>query len=264
MTTLNLEQYLKRIQLTDTPKKTEAGLYQLQSSQVRNIPFENIDCFLHREIHTDLEKLQTKIFTNKRGGYCFELNGIFSHVLEALDFESRPLLARVMYRGTGINSRTHIIILVNLNGREYIADVGFGGPGTYYPIPFEIGREDVQSHGVFRIMKDEVHGFLMQKKTESNDWFNIYAFNLDTVYPADLLMSNFFTSTYPESHFRHNLILARHLSNGRITLLNKNLTRVEDGVSTLREIENNEELKKIIAEQFGIQLEEAFNFSKLF
>lgn len=264
MNSLNLTQYLERINVHTTPENTEEGLSILQSNQLKNIAFENIDCLLHRVIYTDIEKLQNKILINHRGGYCFELNGLFSHVLDALHFKSRPILARVMYRGTGVNSRTHIAHLVNISGRDYIADVGFGGPGTYYPVPFEIDREDIQSHGTFRVTRDETHGFLMQKKTDNGDWFNVYGFNLDTVYPADLVMSNFFTSSFPESHFRHNLIMARHLDNGRITLFNRMLTRVEDSVSSQHEIATHHELLKTMTEQFGIKLEDQFDFKTFF
>ena len=168
-----------------------------------------------------------------------------------------------MYRGTGVNSKTHIIILVEINGKNYIADVGFGGPGTFLPIPFEIDREDVQIHGTFRITKDDTHKFLMQKKTIEG-WFNVYAFNLDQVYPADLLMSNFFTSTYPESHFRNNLIMALHLPNGRLTLLNRQLTTVKNNISQSHEIQTHDELLLVMTEQFGIKLDDKLNFSNFF
>lgn len=261
---MDLSNYFERINLSLAPKANEDGLYQLQSSQLLSIPFENIDCLHNRVINTDLEHLEKKILLNKRGGYCFELNGLFSHILGSLGLRYRPLLARVMYRGTGINSRTHIILLVEIAGKNYIADVGFGGPGTYLPVPFEIDREDQQGHhGTFRITKDETHQYLMQKKTDDG-WFNIYGFNLDAVYPADLMMSNFFTSTYPESHFRHNLIIARHLKNGRITLLNRQLTTVVDKQTTTHEISNHDELLTTIEKSFGIRLENQFDFKKLF
>lgn len=264
MKTLNLSKYFERLNLSQAPLNNEEGLYLMQSSQVENIAFENIDCFLHREIKTNIEHLEQKIFSNHRGGYCFELNGLFSNALDALNFTSRPLLARVMYRGTGINSRTHIILLVTINGKDYIADAGFGGPGTYHPVPFVIDREDPQSHGTFRITKNAEHGFLMQKKTDTNEWFNVYGFNLDQVYEADLVMSNFFTSTFPESHFRHNLIMARHLPNGRITLLNKQLTTLKDQITTQHEIKSHEELLNIMKDAFGIRTDAGFDFSRLF
>jgi N-hydroxyarylamine O-acetyltransferase len=263
MKTLNLAKYFETIQLKSTPNNNEDGLFVLQSSQLKTITFENIDCLLDRVIHTDIENLQRKIFTNQRGGYCFELNGLLSFVLNELNFQYRPLLARVMYRGTSINSKTHVILLVNVNGKEFITDVGFGGPGSYMPIPFEINREDVQTHGVYRLIRDDIHGHIMQKKTITDEWFNVYAFNLDQVYPADLSMSNFFTSTFPESHFRHNLIMARHLENGRITVLNNQLTTVIDGKSTLHTITTNSELLKIMNDSFGVKPELHFDFSDI-
>lgn len=260
---MDISNYFERIKIKQPPKVNSEGLYLLQSSQVTSIPFENIDCLHDRSIRTDLPHLENKILRQYRGGYCFELNGLFSHVLKTLGFNTRPLLARVMYRGTEVNSRTHIILLVEINGKKYIADTGFGGPGTYLPLPFEIDREDQQPHGTFRIIADETHHYLMQKKVDEG-WFNVYGFNLDLVYPADLLMSNFFTSTYPDSHFRHNLIMALHLPNGRITLFNRQLTTVVDKKTSTSEITTEKELLSIITEKFGVKLENDFNFSKLF
>lgn len=260
---MNLTKYFERIKFDRAPQNNESTLFDLQASQVTSIPFETIDCLHHRTIHTDIENLKRKIVTNQRGGYCFELNGIFQHALLSLNFKSRPLLARAMYRGTEINSRTHMILLVEINGKEFIADAGFGGPGAYLPIPFEIDREDIQSHGTFRITRDHTHCLIMQKQTDEG-WFNVYAFNLDTVYPSDLVMSNFFTSQFPESRFRKNLIMALHRPDGRITLLNRQLTTVINKKSTTEEIANVNELLLTIKNKFGVKLEDGFDFSRFF
>ncbi len=260
---MNLTKYLERIKFDRAPQNNESSLYDLQEAQVTNVPFENIDCLLHRTIHTDIESLERKIVTNQRGGYCFELNGIFQQALLSLNFKSRPLLARVMYRGTEVNSRTHIILLVEINGKEFIADAGFGGPGAFLPIPLEMDREDIQPNGVFRFTRDHTHGILLQKKTDDG-WFNVYAFNLDTVYPADLVMSNFFTSQFPESHFRKNLIMGLHLPNGRMTLLNRQFTTVINKQTSTEEIANEKELLSIIKNKFGVKLEDSFEFSRFF
>ena len=261
---MNITNYLERIKLSRVPSVSEDGLYQLQSSQLQHIPFENIDCLMDRKIHTDLENLEKKIMTNHRGGYCFELNGLFSLALEKLKFNQRPLLARSMWRGTGVNSRTHIILLVEIENKKYIADVGFGGPATYHPIPFEIDRADIQPNGTFRITRDETHQYLMQKKNTDETWFNVYGFNLDLVYPADLVMSNFFTSKFPESYFRLNLVMARHYPNGKITLLNRQFSTTIDKTTTSTEISTHAELLSIMTEKFGIKLEKEMNFSQFF
>jgi N-hydroxyarylamine O-acetyltransferase len=260
---MNLAKYFERINLSTPVKQSEEGLRLLQNTQITQIPFENIDCFHHRTIHLDIENLEKKIITNQRGGYCFELNSLLLNALTELKFEVRPLLGRVMYRNNGINARTHVVLLITINGKEFLADVGFGGPGYYSPLPFEIGREDVQPHGTFRVICDEIHGYLAQKKIEKG-WLTLYCFNRDFVFPADFALSNFYTSQYPESHFRHSLIMALHLPNGRYTLLNKTFTSVIDRQTTIQEIASQEDLLKILREKFKIKTEPEFHFERLF
>jgi N-hydroxyarylamine O-acetyltransferase len=253
--TINFDHYLKRIGLSSPVKVDEKSLYDIQTHQLTSIAFENIDCLHHLPVKIDAASLEQKILHNNRGGYCFELNSLLHFALVEAGFKSRPLLSRVMYRGTGINARTHIFLLVEINGKNYITDAGFGGPGIFTPMPFEIGREDHQKNGVFRILQDETFGFILQKKIISeNKWSNVYAFNLDLVYPADMDMSNFYTSTLPESHFRHNLIGALFTDEGRITLLNKTLTVTTKDKSTAREIPDHATLLNILKNDFKINL----------
>lgn len=252
---VNLDLYLERIHLNKTISTSEQFLFDIQTHQLTSIPFENIDCLHHLPIHIDATSLEQKILLKKRGGYCFELNTLLHLALMEAGFKSRSLLSRVMYRGTGVNARTHIFLLVEINGKNYLTDAGFGGPGIFTPMPFDIDREDHQKNGVFRIHKDETFGYILQKKIIIDDkWFNVYAFNLDLFYPADMDMSNFYTSTLPESHFRQNLICALFTDKGRLTLLNKTLTATTKDKSTAREIPDHATLINILKNDFKINL----------
>jgi N-hydroxyarylamine O-acetyltransferase len=252
---INLDLYTERIGLSNYISINEQLLYDIQTHQLSSIAFENIDCLHHLPIKIDVTSLEQKILYKNRGGYCFELNTLLHLALIEAGFKSRPLLSRVMYRGTGVNARTHIFLLVEINGKTYLTDAGFGGPGIFTPMPFEIDREDHQRNGVFRIHKDETFGYILQKKIITDDsWFNVYSFNLDLVYPADLDMSNFYTSTLPESHFRHNLIGALFTNEGRITLLNKTLTITTKDKSTTRDIPDHTTLLSVLKDDFKINL----------
>lgn len=92
------------------------------------IPFENLDVLLPREMHLDDRSLEEKLITARRGGYCFEQNGVFERVLRELGFTVRSLLGRVVLANPpNLPPRTHRLLLVELDDELWIADVGFGG-----------------------------------------------------------------------------------------------------------------------------------------
>ncbi len=262
--TINIEKYLSKCGLS-TPSLTETSLYDIQTKQLKRFPFENIDCFHHQEIRLSPQDLQLKLIDSERGGYCFELNQLLLESLKILGFKVRPLLSRVMYRGVGINPKTHILLLAELNSKKYLVDAGFGGPGLYSPMPFELNRIDKQLNGNFKLEADDEFGTILKKESEPGVWSNVYAFTEDLVYPADLEMSNFYTSQLPTSHFRSNLIAALFTDEGRFTLLNRKFTTTKnDGAIKSKDIESEAELKNILQEKFKIGLPTTSNFARLF
>lgn len=262
--TINIEKYLAKCGLS-TPAITESGLYDIQTKQLKRLPFENIDCFHHQEIRLTPQDLQQKLIDSERGGYCFELNQMILEALKTLGFKIRPLLSRVMYRGVGINPKTHILLLAELNSMKYLVDAGFGGPGLYSPMPFELNRVDKQLNGNFKLETDSEFGFILKKESEPGVWNNVYAFTEDLVYPADLEMSNFYTSQLPTSHFRSNLIAALFTDEGRYTLLNRKFTSTKNnGEIHSMDIETETDLKNILKDKFKLTLPSNSNFARLF
>jgi arylamine N-acetyltransferase len=125
-TAFPLSQYLERIGLSTAPKPNEEGLRQVHSAQAFSIPFENIDIHFGRPISLNSADLVEKILRQKRGGYCFELNGIFHRALKALGFSVRPHMARVLYGRPAPGGRTHEVLVVAVSGKKWLADTGFG------------------------------------------------------------------------------------------------------------------------------------------
>ena len=100
-----------------------------------------------------LQSIQRKLVGARRGGYCFEHNLLFRGVLDALGFRTRSLGARVVWGRTDAEmpARTHMLLLVDLEGRTYLADVGFGGVTLTAPLVLETGREQATPHEPFRL-----------------------------------------------------------------------------------------------------------------
>jgi arylamine N-acetyltransferase len=160
----DLDQYLARIGLKAPPEPTAEGLALLQRAHRLSIPFENLDVILGRGIAIDSASVFAKLVTARRGGYCFEHNRLFGDALDALGFVHRPLLARVWLGIQGPPPpRTHTLSLVTIDGRDWIADAGFGG--SYAPpMPLADGESASAPDGAqFRLMRDPLHGWMLER-----------------------------------------------------------------------------------------------------
>lgn len=249
----NLDPYLKRLNYSGSVQPTEDGLEALHRAQAYTIPFENFDILLGRGITLEPAMLYDKLVHRARGGYCFELNGLFLMALQAIGFEARALLARVHLTGT-MTGRGHQLILVTLQGREWIADVGFGGSGIRAPIPFELNHTTTQDGQTFRLVKAEPYGIMLQSLTDAQ-WQNLYSFDLGHVFPADIAYGNHFTSTHPSSFFTFARVAALPRPNGRIALFNSTLRRVTPDGEQVQELEEGRAYLDALKTYFGIELD---------
>lgn len=207
---------------------SEDLLITAQQAQLATIPFENFDILLGLGLSLDRETLCNKLLQHRRGGYCFELNGLLLFALGALGFDARPLLARVHIRG-GISPRTHQITLVNINGRNWIADAGFGGYAIAGPLRVEPGS--IQKHGryEYRLQEIEPWGLLLQGRS-GDEWQDLYSYDLGHVTETDIAMSNHYTATHPDSTFTNFRVAAIHQAGTSTTLFEKTIT-VRDATS---------------------------------
>jgi N-hydroxyarylamine O-acetyltransferase len=245
--------YLRRIGLDQPPALSPEGLSQLHLAQGMAIPFETIGPYLSHGVSLDLDTLQQKLVHQDRGGYCFELNGLFLEALRAFGFRARPLLARVLIGNAQPGPLTHQLSLVELGSEAWIADVGFGGPGLREPMRLKEG-EVSQGGRRLRLRQDPSLGWVLEQALSSS-WQSIYAFDLREVREIDRVMGNHFTATWPGSLFRKRLMAARLLPEGRITLDDRLFRHYSGG--ELREeytLDNWIELGHALAGPFGIAL----------
>lgn len=250
----DLDAYLGRIGLPAAPSADAAGLVRLHEAHLRAIPFENIDVLLDRPPLLASAALQHKLVTRRRGGYCFEQNGLFLLALAAAGFQPRPHLARVLFNRALPGPRSHQFLTLSLGGRDWLADVGFGGPGLFSPLPLEAGRVDMQNGVRFRLHPDPALGMILQRGRDDG-WMDLYAFAEETCLPADIEMGNHFTATSAQSPFRRTLVCARTTISGRVTLNGARLAVFEDGGGDSRLLADAQELGEALASQFGLSLD---------
>ncbi len=253
-----LVRYLKRIGLSKTPAPDEEGLQEVHAGQAISIPFENLDIHLGRTISLNTGILIPKLIDARRGGYCFELNGILTLALKSLGFRVRPLLARVFYGRGDFGTRTHQVLIATISGRKWLADCGFGGPGFRLPIPIVPEQIQEQHSDRFRLRPDPKWGMVLQK--EINGIFaDLYAFNEDELTTdEDIEMANHFTSTWPPSFFRLHRMCSLHKLWGRITLSDMELIIHRDGISEKTTLPPGRQYLEAIEEHFGIRLNAAY------
>lgn len=249
----NLEDYFKRIHYSGGTQVSAATLKQLHLGHVMNIPFENLDVFAKKNISLGLDDLFDKLVRRRRGGYCFEMNGLFAAVLIALGFSVTRHLARVYHEGFDNSGKTHMVLLVAADGQQWICDVGFGGNGLVAPLLFEEGLEQEQLGSCHRLMADPDYGYRVEFNTPAG-FEPIYAFTRENCCPADYLIANHYTSTYPESFFRHAMMCALVTETGKITYFDGHLKIIDGETLTETTITGDAAIKDTLKSYFGLEL----------
>lgn len=259
----SLDAYLTRIDLPARPTLDADGLARLQRQHRLAIPFENLNIRLGRGVAIDSASVFNKLVTRRRGGYCFEHNRLFLDALDALGFVARPLLARVWLAAEGVPPLTHTLALVTIDGAPFIADPGFGG--SYFPVlPLADGAEVTAPDGArFALRADPEHGWMLLRDgpADGTDGRNItpgwqpqFSFDLRTVEEADLLLSNYWTSTAPGTRFTTLTIASIVLPHGFARLTDRYYSRSAGDNDTSGEITDPRVYRMRMSLMFGIDL----------
>jgi N-hydroxyarylamine O-acetyltransferase len=252
--------YIHRVGLSDTITIDEAGLEEIHRAQLYSIPFENFDIHLGKPINLDEKSLCKKLLQRNRGGYCFELNGLLQIALTHFGFQSRSLLARVHVSGE-MTGRNHQLLLVTVAGRDWICDVGFGTNSLRAPIPFELNQSREQDGFIFRLRADETYGYMLQSKM-GGAWQNLYSFDFSPVFPVDIELGNFFTSTSPQSFFVSNRVAALGKPDGRTALINFTLREHDGSQEQITDLEVGPSYLGVLQDYFGIDLDASYGALK--
>ena len=252
-----LDAYLHRIGLTSMVPADEDGLEILHRAQVYAIPFENFDIMLGQGINLEPAALFEKLVRRRRGGYCFELNGLFLRMLLQAGFRARALLARVHMRGEP-GGRTHQLELVSIGDRDWIADVGFGSNGLRAPLPLETGRVASQDGHRYRLRDAGQYGTMLQWQ-QDGDWRDLYSFDLGLASQADIELGNHFTSTHPSSFFTWTRVANLPHRDGRVSLTDLSLTEALGPEVRQVHLQEGQEYLDALEKYFGIRLEAGYD-----
>lgn len=250
----NISSYLKRIKYEGKTEISYETLCNLHIAHMLNVPFENLNVYYKKSILLDRESLYEKIVENKRGGYCFEMNGLFSFILKELGFKVTDLLARVEVDGKFYSAKTHQVLMVEIDDKRWLVDVGFGRDGITVPLLLEEGIDQQQFGRTYRLLKDPKFGYALQNKVE-DEYHYMYAFTLDECYPADYVMSSHFTSTFPHSWFTKMRFCTMPTKKGRITLTDECFKVVANGQVSEAKISDEDDFNEMLKKYFAIDLD---------
>ncbi len=246
---LDLRAYLRRIRYAGPLAATRATLEALHLAHATAIPFENLDILLGRPIRLDLGSLQAKLVAGGRGGYCFEQNALFAAALEEIGFGVTRLAARVRLGTERVLPRTHMTLLVAVDGVELLADVGFGADGLLLPVPIG-GAAAPQFAWTYRVV--EGGGLHVLQTRREGAWQDLYAFTREPQLPVDYEIANHYTSTHPASRFTLVLTAQRLATDVRRTLRNRVYTEDRGAGAETRTLASDDEMLEVLAREFGL------------
>lgn len=249
-----LDRYLARIGYRGERSPTLAVLRELHRLHPFAIAFENLDPFTGRRVAIDIDSIAAKLVDSRRGGYCFEHNTLFAHVLTQLGFSVTPLAARVLFGRApdAVTPRTHMLLRVDIDGTAWIVDVGFGGVTLCAPLDLASRDPQPTPHEPARIDEAGDGAYALSAKT-GDAWQAIYRFDTLRTEPVDREVANWYTSTSPDALFTNHLLACRPLPKGRATLFDDRYTEVDRQWQRREQtLRSARELDACLRERFGI------------
>lgn len=304
MSDINYTHYLQQLGFTeseiDKPIKPDLDtLKRLQMAHLTQYPFQSVTTILDRPNDLEEASIYDKVVERRLGGYCYELNGLFLALLCHLGYEARIITGVVILDNQleRRNARTHMAIMVTINRQNYLVDVGFGGLVPSAPLLFTYNQENYEAdaqndneqqepniqttpHGRYKIIRDDsfdnqsenpilphaqvnYERYILCCEVKS-EWQMLYVFDLLPQIKMDMIVGNWYISTYPNSPFKGRLMVSRLDEQGvRHTLLNNQYRRHQLGKpSQTKTISSVDELLSKLKAVFFMNIEDELTPSK--
>jgi N-hydroxyarylamine O-acetyltransferase len=223
----DLTTYLQRIGFTGVPRADVGTLRAMVLLHAQAIAFENLDAFTGRAVSLDPAAVADKLLRRGRGGWCFEQNLLLGEALRALGFPVVDLAARVVWNrpAEALTARTHRLLQVTADGRDWLADAGFGGQTLTGLLDLRSTEPQATPHEPFRLRRlgDE----LVLESQIRGEWLPLCRFDLQPQLPVDFEAPNYQLAHDPASHFTQGLTVSRVTTEGRHVLRGHPLQGVE-------------------------------------
>ncbi|XP_007249040.2 arylamine N-acetyltransferase 1-like [Astyanax mexicanus] len=264
---MDVDRYLARIGCPSPCSPTLETLRCLHLNHLLAVPFENLSVHSGEPLSLDLPLLYQKIVVNRRGGFCYELNGLFWWLLCQLGFEVHILSAQVKNRFTGAYGPPfdHFISMVTLEGHRWLCDVGFGS-GFQLPLSLETDGPQKQTHGLYRLRTEAQLMYVemseidaIKNPKEDTAWRALYKFTFEPRQREDFNAMCHYHQTSIHSVFVCKSLCSLLLPNGRITIIGRkliinSLSDKKDQPSQTKTDLSDQEITELLKDKFGIVL----------
>jgi len=255
---MNIQRYLHRIGVKNQDAPSRKNLTYLMQHHLQTVPFENLDIHLKRPIELETESLYHKIVQRNRGGFCYELNGLFAELLKELGYAIHMISARVynQRRGAYGPEFDHLALIVSIEGNRYLADVGFG---ETFRTPLQLPQDEISDiSGRYRLIQEYNmdNTFVLQQCKEEN-WVPEYRFELTYRELSEFEPMCLYHQTSPDSHFTQRMMCSLATENGRITLSDNSLIVTIEGKKKRHHISENEK-PEILQKYFAVRVDGQF------
>jgi len=256
---IDLDAYFSRIGYEGSREPTLETLTGIQLAHAMSIPFENLNILFGHGVQLGLETLQDKIVGAARGGYCFEQNGLALAVLRQLGFDASGLIGRVRWMLTPDvpAPQTHMLIRVEIDGKTYIYDGGFGGIRMTGVLAFVPDLVQLTCHEDHRIVQSGTHYTIQADLggTGGESWADVVQFTMEPATPVDYELSSWYTSTHPDSLFVNNLIVELPGEGVRRMIFNENFVeRLTGQEQTIVPITSVDQMVSLLDAHFGLSV----------
>jgi len=249
---VNIQAYLDRIGYRGSTEPTAETLRGLHQAHMYAVPFENLDIYGgRRHLTLDEEAFFRKVVQERRGGFCYELNGLFGALLRELGFRVDLLSGRVVSAKKVGPEFDHLLLLVHLEER-WLADVGFG-ESSRTPLRLDDPEPQGEPHGSFRLTHEGAD-WSMWGLGAGDKWAEVYRFTLTPHPLQDFAAMCEYHQTSPDSPFTRNNVCTLPTAEGRKTISGNRFTVVAHGERTIQRLPDEAAYHAALAEQFGIQL----------
>lgn len=250
-----LGRYCARIGWRERHVSGIASLSQIMLAHVESFPFDMLDYFLGTPPTIEIEIILRKFLLGGRGGGCSQQNAILHTMLGQLGVGSRLGMARVVRTDGRRSPRAHMILFIEMEGRHWLCDGGYGVFGPVQPVLIEPGL--IQRQGELQFIITPSDGdFLTLSRLSNGSWKPIYQFDRRTYDLQDFAPANFYNSLSPHSPFTRNLIVGRPSLTGGVMIRNNVLIKIEGADHTRQRVKSLAHLVELLAALFSIVLRE--------
>lgn len=252
---MNTQSYLKRINYHQPLKADKETLFQIHEAHLYHIPFENLNIQYDIPIVLTKEALYQKVMEEKRGGFCYEMNGLFRELLNEIGYKTALIAASVIDKhGVVGHKYDHAALIVDLEKR-WLVDVGFGGDSFVWPKELKLGVVQRDMHDFYKFEKYNEHQWMLLQSGDGEHFTKQYIFSFEEEQLQNFEEQCQLKQTKEDGYFKMNLICTKATPEGRISIFNDRLTIKDRRGKEFRKIENEAELFNLLATAYGIPIE---------